>query len=107
MYEIRAEPTYRVAASPPPKRGMWMIAGIAGGIQPWWHHVGAYQEDRRVYDTAEPVMKWHKANEAYLVDRRPVATRRIRSGRSATPISSAATMPATWSTLPTTASCRR
>ena len=53
---------------------MWMIAGIAGGIQPWWHHVGAYHDDRRMYRTAEPVMKFHKANEAYLTDRQPVAS---------------------------------
>ena len=51
-----------------------MIAGIAGGIQPWWHHVGAYHEDRRMYRTAEPVMRWWKANEGYLTDRTPVAT---------------------------------
>ena len=31
---------------------MWMIAGIAGGIQPWWHYVGAYHEDRRMYTHA-------------------------------------------------------
>jgi hypothetical protein len=53
---------------------MWMIAGIAGGIQPWWHHVGAYHEDRRMYKTAEPVMNWHRENEAYLTNRTPVAT---------------------------------
>jgi hypothetical protein len=51
---------------------MWMINGIAGGIQPWWHHVSAYHEDRRMYHTAEPVMKWHKENEQYLVTRTPV-----------------------------------
>ena len=50
-----------------------MIAGFAGGIQPWWHHVGAYHEDRRMYRTAEPLMRWYKANEQYLVNRRPVA----------------------------------
>ena len=53
---------------------MWMIAGMAGGIQPWWHHVGAYHDDRRMYRTAEPVMKWHKANEAFLINRKPVAS---------------------------------
>ena len=53
---------------------MWMIAGFAGGIQPWWHHVGAYHEDRRMYRTAEPVMRWCKANERYLVNRTPVAS---------------------------------
>ncbi len=34
----------------------------------------AYHEDRRMYRTAEPVMRWCKANEQYLVDRQPVAT---------------------------------
>ena len=65
---------YRVASKPAAEARMWMIAGIAGGIQPWWHHVGAYHEDRRMYSTAEPVMRWWKTNERYLVDRTPVAT---------------------------------
>ncbi len=64
---------YRVASKPAAEARMWMIAGIAGGIQPWWHHVGAYQEDRRAFHTAEPVMRWWKANEQYLIDRTPVA----------------------------------
>ncbi|MGH9372280.1 MAG: Tat pathway signal protein [Vicinamibacterales bacterium] len=65
---------YRVASKPAAEARMWMIAGIAGGIQPWWHHVGAYHEDRRMYRTAEPVMRWWKANEQYLVNRTPVAS---------------------------------
>src|SRR5262249_46344872 len=65
---------YRVAAKPAAEARMWMIAGIAGGIQPWWHHVGAAAEDRRMYETAEPVMRWHKTNERYLIDRAPVAS---------------------------------
>jgi hypothetical protein len=64
---------YRVASKPAAEARMWMIAGIAGGIQPWWHHVGAYQEDRRMFQSAEPVMRWWKANERYLVDRTPIA----------------------------------
>lgn len=64
---------FRASAKPAAEARQWMLAGMAGGIQPWWHHVGAYQEDRRAYATAEPVMKWHKANEAFLVNRRPVA----------------------------------
>jgi len=51
-----------------------MLDGIAGGLQPWWHHVGAYHEDRRMYRTAEPVYRWHKNHEEYLVNRRPIAT---------------------------------
>ena len=59
---------FRVASKPAAEARMWMIDGIAGGIQPWWHHVGAYHEDRRMYRTAEPVMRWCKANERYLVE---------------------------------------
>lgn len=65
---------YRVATKPAAEARMWMIAGIAGGIQPWWHHVGAYHEDRRMYRTAEPVTRWWKKNEQYLVDRKPIAS---------------------------------
>jgi hypothetical protein len=73
MYE-NGRTNFRLASKPAAEARMWMIAGMAGGIQPWWHHVGAYQEDPRAYRTAEPVMKWHKANEAYLTDRQPVAS---------------------------------
>lgn len=65
--------SFRLAAKPADEARMWMLAGFAGGIQPWWHHVGAYHEDRRAYKTAEPVMRWHERNEQYLVNRRPVA----------------------------------
>ncbi len=64
---------YRVASKPAAEARMWMIAGVAGGIQPWWHYVGAYHEDRRMYGSAEPVMRWWKANEQYLINRTPVA----------------------------------
>ncbi len=65
---------YRLASKPVAEARMWMVAGIAGGIQPWWHHVGAYGQDRRMYRTAGPVMRWWKANQPYLVDRTPVAS---------------------------------
>lgn len=65
---------YRVASKPAPEARLWMISGIAGGIQPWWHYVAAYHEDRRMYDTPEPVMRWCKENESILVDREPVAS---------------------------------
>jgi hypothetical protein len=73
MYQ-NGRTNFRLASKPAPEARMWMIAGIAGGISPWWHHVGAYQEDPRAYATAGPVMQWHKANQAYLIERRPVAT---------------------------------
>lgn len=73
MYQM-GRPTFRLASKPEPEARMWMLAGFAGGIQPWWHHVSAYHEDRRMYRTAEPILRWHKANEQYLVNRRPVAS---------------------------------
>ena len=64
---------FRLSSKPALEAQLWMLDGFAGGIQPWWHHIGAYQEDRRMLRTAEPVMRWHAANEKYLVNRRPVA----------------------------------
>jgi hypothetical protein len=68
------KPTFRLSAKPAPEARMWMLDGFAGGIQPWWHHIGAYHEDRRAYQTVEPVMRWHRMNEAFLVNRQPIAT---------------------------------
>lgn len=73
MYQA-GRPQFRVASKPTAEARMWMINGIAGGIQPWWHHVAAYHEDRRMYQTAAPVFQWHKRNEAFLINRTPVAT---------------------------------
>ena len=67
------KPTFRFTSKPQPEARLWMLEGIAGGLQPWWHHVGAYHEDRRMYHTAEPVCRWHEANSQYLFHRRPLA----------------------------------
>jgi hypothetical protein len=66
MYQA-GKPTFRLASKPEPEARLWMLDGFAGGLQPWWHHVGAYQEDRRAYRTAEPLLRWHKANEEFLM----------------------------------------
>ena len=73
MYQI-GTPMFRLATKTPAEARTWMLEGFAGGIQPWWHHVSAYHEDRRMYRTAEPIMRWHRENERYLVDRTPVAS---------------------------------
>ncbi len=73
VYQM-GRPTYRLASKPVPESRMWMIEGIAGGIQPWWHYVSAYHEDRRIYRTAGEVFAWHKKNEEFLINRIPVAT---------------------------------
>jgi hypothetical protein len=73
MYQA-GRPTYRVSAKPEAEARMWMIEGIAGGIQPWWHYISAYHEDRRIYKTAGPFFRWHEKNEEFLTNRQPVAS---------------------------------
>ena len=74
MYQA-GRPTFRLASKPVPEARMWMIEGIAGGIQPWWHYVGASHEDRRIYHTLQNQSSGGiRANEEFLVNRNPVAT---------------------------------
>lgn len=73
MYQAH-RPWFRVASKPEPEARMWVVSGIAGGIQPWWHMVGAYHEDRRMYHSPERMLNWHKTHEQYLINRHPVAS---------------------------------
>ena len=73
MYQA-GRPTFRLAAKPVAEARMWMLEGIAGGIQPWWHYISASHEDRRIYKTAGSVFEWHKKNEHFLINRNPIAT---------------------------------
>jgi hypothetical protein len=68
------QPSFRLASKSPHDARLWALEGIAGTIQPWWHHIGAYHEDRRQYRTAAPLFEWHERNEQYLVDRTPIAS---------------------------------
>ena len=72
QYQLGA-PAFRLASMPAAEVRLWASSGWAGGIQPWWHHIGASHEDRRQYRTAEPIFRWHEANEEILVDRTPLA----------------------------------
>jgi hypothetical protein len=72
MYHL-GEHNFRLATKPAAEVRLWAASGFAGGIQPWWHHLGAVQEDRRMFATAEPLWRWHEKNERFLVDRLPVA----------------------------------
>lgn len=72
MY-MHARRPYRLASKPEPEARMWVLAGLAGNIHPWWHHIGAYHEDRRQYHTAPPLFQWHEQHSDLLTNRRPVA----------------------------------
>jgi len=74
MATYQRAPVFRKAAASKPEARMWMYAGFAGGIQPWWHHVGAFQWDRRQFAIEIPVFHWHAENEPFLLQREPVAT---------------------------------
>jgi len=65
---------FRLSSNPPDETRMWSLEGISGGLSPWIHHLGAKQYDRRQRKIAEPVMRWHQANELYLTDRVPAAS---------------------------------
>jgi hypothetical protein len=73
MYDA-GRPTFRLGSKPPAEARMWAHDGIAAGISPWWHHIGADSDDRRQYATAEPVFTWHAEHEEYLTGRTPVAS---------------------------------
>jgi len=73
LYQTAAE-NFRIASKPEPEVRLWALDGIAAGIQPWWHYINAYQEDRRMYETPVPIGQWHAQNEEFLVRRTPVAT---------------------------------
>jgi len=73
MYQA-GRPGFRLASKLEPEARLWMLEGFAGGIQPWWHHVGAEQEDRRMFLTAGPILNWHAENQQYLINRKPIAT---------------------------------
>lgn len=68
QYQL-GSPAFRLASMPPSEVRLWSSAGFAGGIQPWWHHIGSMHEDRRQYRTAEPIFLWHEANQDVLVNR--------------------------------------
>ena len=73
MYTL-TDHAYRFSSNPEPEARLWVIEGIAGGVQPWWHHVGSDQQDRRMLATAGPLWRWHRDHQEYLVNRLPVAT---------------------------------
>ncbi len=66
-------PVFRLSSMPAAEVQLWSSAAFAGGIQPWWHHIGALHEDRRQYQTAEQIFRWHETNQDILINRLPQA----------------------------------
>ncbi len=73
MYQAGG-PTFRLTARPAAEIRLWAAEAVAGGIRPWWHHVGGIQEDARQFASAAPFWRWHAASERWLCGpRQPVA----------------------------------
>jgi len=70
---VRGSRTFRLSANPKEETRLWMITGIAGGISPWFHHVGGGQNDSRQFETPVPIFQWHADNEQYLYNRTDLA----------------------------------
>lgn len=66
--------SFRLTTRPEPELRLWAVEAFAGGIQPWWHYVNAYHEDRRMYQTPIAMSQWYAANQQFLHQRVPVAT---------------------------------
>ena len=66
---IRGNRSFRLGSNPKEETRLWMIAGIAGGLSPWFHHVGGGQNDSRQFETPVPIFQWHADNEQYLYNR--------------------------------------
>ncbi len=66
---VRGDRSFRLGSNPKEETRLWMITGIAGGISPWFHHVGGGQNDSRQFETPVPIFQWHADNEQYLYNR--------------------------------------
>ncbi len=73
LYQTSAA-TFRLSMRPEPELRLWAVEGFASGIQPWWHYVNAYHEDRRMYDAPKAMADWYLENETLLTRRQPIAT---------------------------------
>jgi len=70
----QADAQFRLETKPPLEARMWAVDGMAGGDQPWWHFIAAYQEDRRMFLTPVQLWQWHQLNAQFLTQRAPLAT---------------------------------
>lgn len=70
---VRGDRTFRLSANPYEETRMWTVSGAAGGISPWYHHIGGGTRDRRQFETPVPFFRWHAENEKWLYDRENLA----------------------------------
>lgn len=69
----RGRYTFRRSATTPLEMQLWLLCGIAGGLSPWLHVVGAVQEDRRQLSLSGELMAWDDRQRRFLEHRTPMA----------------------------------
>lgn len=87
---VRGVQTFRRTCTPNLEMSKWMQEGMAEGISPWMHFIGARQEDRRQFENGRPLLDWHSKNEDTLYHRPPLRTW-AWCGASATSVSTTRT----------------
>ena len=66
-------PMKRTLAKPAAEASLWLAESTATGFRPWWHSIGAANEDRRWVPAFEEFFQWHAEHERHLVDRQSLA----------------------------------
>lgn len=66
--------TFRLASAEGMETRKWMMAGISGGIIPWYHFVGGNTRDRRKYHISVDLYQWYRKNTRYLQNRKNCAS---------------------------------
>ncbi len=59
-------PGWRHIAKPEAEQRVWLAEALATGARPWFHVVGAMQEDRRGFKAFEDFFVFHWKNERYF-----------------------------------------
>ena len=65
----KGERTFRLCAASRQEVRKWMLAGMSGGIAPWFHFVGGGTRDRRKFEISQDLFRWMKDNRQYLENR--------------------------------------
>lgn len=65
--------TFRLTAASRCEVRKWMMAGLAGGIAPWFHFVGGGNEDRRKLEISDDIFRWIRANKDIFLNRKCLA----------------------------------
>jgi hypothetical protein len=66
-------PGWRHIAKPEPEQRIWMAEALASGARPWFHVVGAAQEDRRGFQAFEDFFTFHWKNDRHFRGLRSLA----------------------------------